>query len=68
MSQPSEMFELTVDANPQVEDGVMTMSGEGINLSIAPSNTFPTVIPGMKATVTIDFTSILGQAQTHSLK
>lgn len=67
MSKPNVMFELTVDENPQGEDDVMVMSGEGIILTIRPSKTFSTVIPGMTATVTIDFNSVLGHPRAHVL-
>jgi hypothetical protein len=55
MSPEFEEFKLTVDENPQTEDAVTTMSGDGIVLIVKPSKTFPTVIRGTRVTVTFEF-------------
>jgi hypothetical protein len=66
MSEPSQVFQLTVDENPQ-NDGAIVMSGEGITLQVTPAKTFITVIRGTKVTVTFEFNPILGKPQAHRL-
>ena len=57
----TEEFNLTVEQNPPDEDGVTLMSGDGIVLTVKPSKTFPTVIPGTPVTVTFEFNPQFGR-------
>jgi hypothetical protein len=62
-----EEFEVTVTGNSQDEGSVTIMSNEQITITVDPSKTFPTVIPGTKVRVTFEFNPQLGHAESHTL-
>jgi len=62
-----EEFEVTVTDNPQDEGGATIMSNEQVTITVEPSKTFPTVIPGTRVKVTFEFNPQLGRAESHTL-